>query len=99
MSITDWRLPGTYEDLRSLDAPGLAWEFLRRNPSFIQDARELHRDALKGTTKRAYLDAFVQRWGLRILGEAPADQARQDSLGARRPTKRCCSNYNCSRSG
>jgi hypothetical protein len=95
MSITDWRSPGTYENLRSLDAPGFAWEFLRRNDSFIQDVRKLHRASLNGTVNRADLDAFVKRWGLRILGEAPADQARQDPLGARRAAKRRCSNNNC----
>jgi hypothetical protein len=81
MSTTNWRSPETYEDQRSLDAPGFAWEFLRRNPSFIQDVRELHRAALKSTAKRADLADFVQRWGLRIHSEASADQVRQDSLG------------------
>ena len=28
MARADWRSPGAYEDLRSLDAPGFAWEYL-----------------------------------------------------------------------
>ena len=33
--------PGAYEELRSLDAPGFAWEYLRRNPDFLRERRKL----------------------------------------------------------
>ena len=41
MSRPEWRSPAAYEDLRSLDAPGFAWEFLSRNPAFERDCRRL----------------------------------------------------------
>jgi hypothetical protein len=99
MRPTDWRSPETYEEQRSLDAPGFAWEFLRRNPCFVKDVRELRRAALKGTTKRADLEAFAQRWGLRILSKAPADQDRQDSLDTGYSAECRRSNNNRRRSG
>jgi hypothetical protein len=37
MAKCDWRRPETYETLRNLDATGLAWEFLRRNPDYQRD--------------------------------------------------------------
>ena len=66
MSRADWRSPGAYEELRSLDAPGFAWEFLRRNPDFQQDRRKLERAARRGTLNQAEVDAFVRRWGVRF---------------------------------
>ena len=36
MSRADWRTPGSYEELRSLDAPSFAWEYLRRNSDFLR---------------------------------------------------------------
>jgi hypothetical protein len=66
MSSDDWRDPANYELLRSLDAPGLAWEYLRRNPEFnVERARlkqEHERDLL--TPERA--EAFARRWGVRF---------------------------------
>ncbi len=37
MAKCDWRRPETYETLRDLNAAGLAWEFLRRNPDYQLD--------------------------------------------------------------
>ena len=66
MAPTDWRSSAAYEDKHSLDAPGFAWEFLRRNPEFQREhqrlSRALDRDAL--TPKQ--LEAFARRWGVRF---------------------------------
>jgi hypothetical protein len=48
MSGADWRNPDAYEELRSLDAPGFAWEYLRRNSEF-QQHREPQFDSMGGT--------------------------------------------------
>jgi hypothetical protein len=37
MTSDDWRSPARYEDLRSLDGPGFAWEYLRRNTAFSDE--------------------------------------------------------------
>jgi len=66
MSRADWRTPGAYEELRSLDAPGFAWEYLRRNSDFQQDRRKLERAALRGVLNQAEADAFARRWGVRF---------------------------------
>ena len=63
MSRADWRNPAAYEELRSLDAPGFAWEYLRRNSDFQQDRRKLERAARRGILDRAEADAFARRWG------------------------------------
>src|SRR5579863_2080171 len=66
MSRADWRTPGAYEELRSLDAPGFAWEYLRRNSDFQQDRRKLERAARRGVLDQAEADAFTRRWGVRF---------------------------------
>ena len=51
----DWRNDADYEYIQDLDAAGLAWECLRRNPAY--------RGAFPNMTDR---DAFA--WGLRFPG-------------------------------
>jgi hypothetical protein len=63
MSPADWRSPAGYEELRSLDAPGIAWEFLRRNPDFERERSSLERAARRGALNSADADAFARRWG------------------------------------
>ena len=46
MPRAEWRSPAAYEDLRSLDAPGFAWEFLQPQPRL----RERPQDARTGRT-------------------------------------------------
>jgi hypothetical protein len=41
MRRAEWRSPAAYEDLRSPDAPGFAWEFLNRNHAFKRDCKRL----------------------------------------------------------
>ncbi len=66
MTRADWRSPGAYEDLRSLDAPGFAWEYLRRNPEFQRHCKKLERAVRQGALDQAEADAFARRWGLRF---------------------------------
>ena len=81
MSRDDWRSPRAYEDLRSLDAPGFAWEFLRRNADFKQDHEKLERAAREGTLDPAEVDAFTQRWGVRFREHQERAQPELNSLG------------------
>jgi hypothetical protein len=62
----DWQFETAYEDKYALDAPGFAFEYLRRNRSFIRDHRRLEsllkRDMLSQKTR----DAYARRWGMRF---------------------------------
>ncbi len=69
MAEAEWRSPGAYEDLRALDAPGFAWEFLRRNPAFQRDRKRLEEAAERGTLSAKEADAFARRWGVRFHDE------------------------------
>ena len=64
----NWRSPAAYEDLRSLDALGFAWEFLRRNRAFQRDRRRLEEAAERGTLSADEAEAFARRWGVRFRG-------------------------------
>ena len=66
MSCTEWRSPAAYEHLRSLDAPGFAWEFLSRNPAFERDCNRLERAGDQGPLSADELDDFARRWGVRF---------------------------------
>ena len=66
MPGADWRSPAAYEHLRSLDAPGFAWEFLRRNSAFQRDRRKLELAAERGALSADELDRFARRWGVRF---------------------------------
>lgn len=52
-----WRISTAYDYISELDAPDLAWEFLRRNPEYRQDHERLKADPKAES-------AFSQRWGL-----------------------------------
>ena len=63
MPRAEWRSPAAYEDLRSLDAPGFAWEFLSRNPAFERDCKRLeHRDD-QAPHSAGEQEDFARRWG------------------------------------
>ena len=62
MPRADWRSPAAYENLRSLDAPGFAWEFLSRNPEFERDRTELAQST-ESASRAAETERFAQRWG------------------------------------
>jgi hypothetical protein len=81
MSRADWRTPGAYEELRSLDAPGFAWEYLRRNSDFQQDRRKLERTARRGVLNQAEADAFARRWGVRFRKVWPIGKLSPEEQG------------------
>ena len=87
MSRADWRTPGAYEELRSLDAPGFAWEYLRRNSDFQQDRRKLEQTARRGLLNQAEADAFARRWGVRFRKRRRDKQPQLGSMGVA-PCKR-----------
>jgi hypothetical protein len=66
MARADWRSAALYEHLRALDAPGIAWEFLSRNPELKEDNRKLEALSRNRVLTANELDSFAQRWGLRF---------------------------------
>lgn len=66
MARADWRLASAYEDLRPLDAPTFAYEFLRRNADFLADHARLTRKARRRTLDNAEAEEFARRWGVRF---------------------------------
>ena len=88
MSRADWRTPGAYEELRSLDAPGFAWEYLCRNSDFLQDRKKLERSARRGVLNQAEADAFARRWGVRFRKRRRNKQPHLNPLGGPRLAKR-----------
>ena len=66
MPHTEWRSPAAYEDLRALDAPGFAWEFLSRNPAFERDCKRLEYADDQDPHSAGELEDFARRWGVRF---------------------------------
>jgi hypothetical protein len=85
MPRAEWRSPATYEDLRSLDAPGFAWEFLSRNPAFERDCKRLELADDQDPLSAGELDDFARRWGVRFR-KARASRP-PSSLDAGEPTE------------
>ncbi|MBN9565985.1 MAG: hypothetical protein J0H79_00050 [Alphaproteobacteria bacterium] len=71
MARTDWRSASAYEELRPLDAPAFAYEFLRRNPEFLTDHARLARKSRNRTLDPAEAEAFAVRWGVRFQPQTP----------------------------
>jgi Family of unknown function (DUF6499) len=88
MSRANWRTPSAYEELRSLDAPSFAWEYLRRNSDFQQDRRKLERAARRGVLNQAEAGSFARRWGVRFRERHRDKQLQLGSMDGARPTKR-----------
>ena len=68
MPGSTWRSAEAYEALRSLDAPGFAWQYLRRNPGFQQDHKQLARRSQRNEVIAHQTAAFADRWGVRFQG-------------------------------
>ena len=66
MPRAEWRSPAAYEDLRSLDAPGFAWEFLSRNPALRARLQTLEHADDQDPLSAGELDDFARRWGVRF---------------------------------
>ena len=89
MSRADWKSPAAYESLRSLDAPGFAWEYLRRNLEFLRDKHKLEREARQGRLDPADMEAFTQRWGVRFREAESDEKPCLCTLVAKYLAKRC----------
>lgn len=67
MPPRDWRSAAAYADLESASARDLAWEFLRRNPRYVQEWQQLD-----DTRPDDAADHVAERWGLRFPGGSDA---------------------------
>ncbi|WP_226951218.1 transcriptional regulator domain-containing protein [Rhizobium terrae] len=56
-----WRISTAYDYIDELDAPDLAWEFLRRNPEYQRDYALLRSE---GHDSASALKALSNKWGL-----------------------------------
>ena len=88
MPHAEWRSPAAYEDLRSLDAPGFAWEFLSRNPAFEGDCRTLEQAGHRGPLSADELDGFARRWGVRFRDARVQSRRMPSSVDAGEPAER-----------
>ena len=88
MSGADWRNPDAYEELRSLDAPGFAWEYLRRNSEFQQHLAKLESADRRGVLDQTEVYAFARRWGVRFRKRQRDKQPRFGSMGSTRAANR-----------
>lgn len=80
MARADWRSASAYEDLRPLDAPAFAYEFLLRNPDFLNDHARLARSSRNRTLDAVEAEAFAQRWGVRFPAQFRFSATRRRSL-------------------
>lgn len=80
MARADWRSASAYEDLRPLDAPAFAYEFLLRNPDFLSDHARLARSSRSRPLDAAEAEAFALRWGVRFQPRLRSRAARRRSL-------------------
>lgn len=80
MARTDWRSASAYEDLRPLDAPAFAYEFLRRNIDFLADHARLKRKARRHALDDAEAEDFARRWGVRFQARLKSHATRLRSL-------------------
>ncbi len=69
MRSADWRSLDEYKEALRFDAPEFAWEFLRRNPEFLQDHASLLQSATNRRGTPEEQNAFALRWGTRFCGK------------------------------
>jgi hypothetical protein len=75
-----WRISTAYDYVNDLDAPDLAWEFLRRNPEYQQDYKRLRGRGFDD--EKAEL-ALSNKWGLSFRGRPrPSRNGRKTLLDA-----------------
>ena len=85
MARADWRSASAYEDLRPLDAPAFAYEFLLRNPDFLSDHARLAQSSRKRTLDAADAEAFARRWGVRFRAKYKTRATRRSVDGPDTP--------------
>ena len=87
MPRAEWRSKAAYDDLRSLDAPGFAWQFLNRNLDFERDWKRLERASEHRPLAAIELDRFAERWGVRFQSRR-SQPGSSAPLDGREPTER-----------
>ncbi len=87
MPRADWRSTAPYDDKRKLDAPGFAFEFLRRNAEFVKDHERLVRLAGRNVLSRKSRENFARRWGLRFREVHARRQTSDNPLDDDGPAK------------
>ena len=88
MSRADWRSPAAYEDLRSLDAPGFAWEFLSRNQAFERDCKRLELAASQGPLSAGELEVSRSAGGCDFVLPEPGVDAERPAVDGGEPAER-----------
>lgn len=63
MPKPDWRSSSAYDHIRKINASGLAWEFLRRNPDYRRDYRRY-----RHIVDQTEIAVALRRWGVRFRG-------------------------------
>jgi hypothetical protein len=66
MPQDEWRLDAAYEDKYALDAPGFAFEYLRRNREFVREHQRLEGLLKRDKLSQQMRDSYARRWGLRF---------------------------------
>jgi hypothetical protein len=92
MSTADWRSADAYQELRSLDAPAFAFEFLRRNPEFRADHARLARKARGRPLEVSDADAFAERWGVRFRRRIAGASSKRRSMDGQGTSQSCHAN-------
>jgi hypothetical protein len=83
MTRPNWRDGDGYKALMALDAPGFAWEFLKRNHAFVEELRFLKRVQQRRKLTRAERELFALRWGVRFCWAQRCSTGRSGKLDAR----------------
>lgn len=89
MGAADWRSVDAYQELRLLDAPAFAFEFLRRNPEFLKDHARLVRKSGRQPLDPADAIAFAKRWGVRFRKGIVRTCRQRRSVDSQSAPKRC----------
>jgi len=84
----NWQLDAVYKDIHTLDSPGYAFEYLRRNSKFISDTHRLETHLKRGTISRAMRDAYARRWGMRFREVCAPSRTSEDSVDDDSSSKR-----------
>jgi len=82
MARPDWRSASAYEELRPLDAPAFAYEFLCRNPEFLADHARLMRKGRARALDTDEKEEFSKRWGVRFPPNRRPHKGHLRGMGA-----------------
>lgn len=64
----DWRSPENYENLKNYSLDKWAWEFLRRNPEYCREYRELTKGLTTKVKRKmaAHIDRGCRKWEIQV---------------------------------